>query len=674
MAEAAGLAASILAIAGAGISITTTLYRFTKSYQSTDRKVEGIVTTVSVTASILTELGNAIKEHPDDLQKLNRWTLFSDTIAGCKKDFEIIELAIGAARKGGATMQDQQKIRKDDKSSATPWQKLKWAIGGELEVEDLLGSLERSKSNLQLLLDASNYDTLRKLEKSHALNPQLVEQLAEIRAILPWLVTNMSKLGYRPGRADGSDKHLGLPQELSFGEQKAPPDSDSSAPPSQEIKDGKKEPHPCDNVLSVESNPDDGKDVLLPPNVQEPLPPQAVSREPVLDVIQGPSPEHPNHATGETLSPVVLLTRNQSPAAASNGFDSAKYEVWLLTHHKAHFGGDTGFKEMVLITKPFKYTITWGGLIPASYHFFKAQLPESELQSAILEKEATPVIEVIASLPLATQEAVDDLRKRRYARRPSLARVNIVKRSAWGRLIGRRKKLPSLLVFLECQPDENWLQQGPPLTLPQPLPPLPRRRRFQLRQEETPPPLLPPLPPLPPPPNFQHREQEPPPSLLPPLHSLPPPPNFQHTQFRRRDSGRDRSRRPRVLARARSGTTMRRSNSSETYSEVEEDAIEKRRREMASLQPSRFENTVVEPHNYRNTFWQNSALSRSLSEASKASGKQALPSEQEAERIMEEFLSKLATSQDNEDLTRQDNAIAATVTADSNEAEQEVRG
>lgn len=166
MAEAAGLAASILAIAGAGISITTTLYRFTKSYQSTDRKVEGIVTTVSVTSSILTELGNAIKEHPDDLQKLNRWALFSDTIAGCKKDFEIIGIAIGEARKGGATMQDQQKVRKDAKARATPRQKLKWAIGGETEIENLLSSLERSKSNLQLLLDASNYDTLRKLEKS----------------------------------------------------------------------------------------------------------------------------------------------------------------------------------------------------------------------------------------------------------------------------------------------------------------------------------------------------------------------------------------------------------------------------------------------------------------------------------------------------------------------------
>ena len=166
MAEAVGLAASILAIAGAGISITTTLYRFTKSYQHADRQVDGIATTVSITSSILTELGNATKEHPGDLQKLNRWALFADTIGACKKDFDIIAAAIGLARKDGAAIQDQKKVRKDNDGKVTPWQKFKWAIGEEKDIDDLLSSLERSKSNLQLLLDASNYDILRKLEKS----------------------------------------------------------------------------------------------------------------------------------------------------------------------------------------------------------------------------------------------------------------------------------------------------------------------------------------------------------------------------------------------------------------------------------------------------------------------------------------------------------------------------
>lgn len=461
----------------------------------------------------------------------------------------------------------------------------------------------------------------------HALNPQLVEQLAEIRAILPWLVTNVSKLGYRPGRADGPDKHLVGPQEISFGEQKAPPDFDSSEPPSQDIKDRQNESHPRDKVLSAKSNPDSEKDVPLTPNVQESLPPQAVSEEPVLDVIQEPSHERANYATSETLSHVAFLTRNQSPAASSNWFDSAKYEAWLLTYRKAHVKRETKYKETVLITRPFKQTITWGEVIPTSYHFSKIQLPESELESAVLEKEATPVIEVIASLPLATQEAVDDLLERRYARRPSLARVNIVKRSAWGRFIGRRKILPSLIVFLECQPDEIL--------------------RRPVNCDRT--------------------------YYVPPRPNVPDPPSFQRRRTRVRQSGRVRGRPTRLIATRERSFERRRPYSNRTYSEVEEDAIEKCRGALASSQQSRFENTI-NPCNYRDTLWLTPVYSRSASEASKASGKQALPSEQEAERIMEEFLSKLTTSQDNEDLTRQDDAIAATVTADSKEAEQKIQG
>lgn len=156
MAEALGLASTIMAIAGVGVSVTTTLYTFSTSYTGADRKVEGIATTVSVTAAILTDLGNAAEEHPTELQKINRWSLFPQTTAACRKDFDILATALVKARKG----------QRDNAKKMTPWERLKWAIGGENSINDLLDSLERSKSNLQLLLNASNFDILKKLEKS----------------------------------------------------------------------------------------------------------------------------------------------------------------------------------------------------------------------------------------------------------------------------------------------------------------------------------------------------------------------------------------------------------------------------------------------------------------------------------------------------------------------------
>ena len=412
----------------------------------------------------------------------------------------------------------------------------------------------------------------------HALNPQLVEQLTEIRAILPWLVTSISKLGYSPGQADGPNNQLGIPQQKSSGVQKAHPGFDSSEPPSQEIKDRRKKPHPRDNGLS--SNPGDGKDVPQPPNVHESLPPQAVSRE--------PSHERANPTTSRTLSPVASLTSFQPPAAVLNQFDSAKYEVWLLTYRKAHLGGETKYRETVLITRPFKLAITWGPVKPVSYHFSKFQLPDSNLESAVLEKEATPVIEVIASLPLATQKAVEDLLERRSAGRPSLARVDIVKQSAWARMVGRLK---SLIVFLEIQPDE--------ILLP--------RHTDDLSE------LL----------SWPYVPDMAMGGLAADFSCVGPSCEFNGSIAQRRNSGEWR------------------------YSTL----------------PSKIENPFQSPN-----------LSRCSSKSSEASGKQSLPSEQEAERIMEEFLSKLTTSQDNKDLTHQDDATtAATVPADSNQAEQKVR-
>lgn len=476
----------------------------------------------------------------------------------------------------------------------------------------------------------------------HALNPQLVEQLAEIRAILPWLVTNMSKLGYRTGREDGPDKHLGGPQEISLGEQKAPPDFDSSEPPSQEVKDGQKGSHHRDNFLSAKSNPDDGEDVPLPPNVQESLPPQAVSREPVREVIQEPSYEHANHSTGETLSPAVLLSRNPSPAAASKRFDSAKYEAWLLTYRKAHIKRDKRYQETVVITRPFTRTVNWVELIPASYHLARFYPPESELEAAVLEKGATPVIEVIASLPLAAREAVESLVKLNSVRSPSIAKLNILKESLWGRLIGRRKSWPSLIVFLECRSNEILLRRHTYVDHGCEIPPSPNvpRERGRGRGCGSP--------------SFQRRPTE------------------------GRPSGGDCMRRrvpvtacPSISpTRIHSNRTIhlerRRPYSEGTYSEVEEDAVEKR---MEDYIPSREWRFVEKVHNEVNDLRE--PMSRSPSKASNASVKQALPSEQEAERIMEEFLSKLTTSQGSEDRTRQDDAIAATAPAASNEAEQE---
>ena len=162
MAEAIGLAASILSIAGAGISVTSTLYSFAKSYSSVDAKVEGIAGSVSITAAILMNLGDIVKQNPQDFKKDESEKRFKDATAACKKDFDCLKEALGRVKK---EWKNETGGRMEKMTTITPWDKLKWAIGGEKIIHDLMESLRESKSNLQLLLTSLNYGLLIKSKR-----------------------------------------------------------------------------------------------------------------------------------------------------------------------------------------------------------------------------------------------------------------------------------------------------------------------------------------------------------------------------------------------------------------------------------------------------------------------------------------------------------------------------
>jgi hypothetical protein len=48
------------------------------------------------------------------------------------------------------------------------WEKLKFALGGEQSLKDLVVSIETSKSTLQLLLDSMNLLILKRLSKKYS--------------------------------------------------------------------------------------------------------------------------------------------------------------------------------------------------------------------------------------------------------------------------------------------------------------------------------------------------------------------------------------------------------------------------------------------------------------------------------------------------------------------------
>jgi len=169
MAEAIGLAASLLGIAGVGVSIVSTLAKFKGLYCTYDERIELLSAKVSVTSSILTQLGTVVQQYEKEFQLVdNNFRIVRET---CKKDFETLRTALRMVKPDENAEKDASKV-KAARSFTAPrqprflaWEKLKWAMGGADEVEILVASLESSKSNLQLLLESTNLFILRKLDR-----------------------------------------------------------------------------------------------------------------------------------------------------------------------------------------------------------------------------------------------------------------------------------------------------------------------------------------------------------------------------------------------------------------------------------------------------------------------------------------------------------------------------
>src|SRR5271156_3350814 len=87
MAEAFGLAASILGVAELGVSVTQSLYRFTVSYRGADRQVEEIEGRVSVTATILRELHVTVKSNAQYFKR-NPTGALEAPVSSCKRDYQ----------------------------------------------------------------------------------------------------------------------------------------------------------------------------------------------------------------------------------------------------------------------------------------------------------------------------------------------------------------------------------------------------------------------------------------------------------------------------------------------------------------------------------------------------------------------------------------------------------
>jgi len=165
MAEAIGLAASLIGIASFGIKIVTTLNTLTTLHAQAEHRIITLTGDISLTSSILKGIGDTIKQYEGEVG----FTVsnFATAKESCEKIFQALNKALEIVKRDETASLKNNGKATMKKKSLNIWDKLKFALGGEDELVKLLASIETSKSNLQLLLGSLNFALLKSLDSKY---------------------------------------------------------------------------------------------------------------------------------------------------------------------------------------------------------------------------------------------------------------------------------------------------------------------------------------------------------------------------------------------------------------------------------------------------------------------------------------------------------------------------
>ncbi|KAL9615701.1 MAG: hypothetical protein Q9160_009326 [Pyrenula sp. 1 TL-2023] len=363
----------------------------------------------------------------------------------------------------------------------------------------------------------------------------MAEQLADLKTMLPWIVTRLSEMGHsrlfldRPEEKLGKERREPSPEQASIPEaataiarlpqlrdmQKVPSISQGGpvTSPSRRASSGHRDIVPQDNVQIRDAqsphksrsdtseerpqtwprqstgNSNELRSNTSRAHVQSPQPqasrielqpgkskasrqtvPQESFTSPSRDAHSndGAPPAvtvHNRHISDNLSTPRPRhIPSPASPAATAHDYNEVTYEVWSLVYGKVHVE-DIDLPSSLYGIKTrigaFTVTLTNKERVPGSYRFVQIQPHGLTHDEPVLRNSSSAsVTQSIRILPLITQEAMEKLLRRRSFRKPSVAAVEVVKRSLWSMLIGKKNKRPSLTIYLACEADSPSLDSS----------------------------------------------------------------------------------------------------------------------------------------------------------------------------------------------------------------------
>lgn len=153
----------ILEVASTGASLMTSFTKFLTYRKVSDNSLENLYATISITTSLLRELGSTINDHEKEFPIKNEIT--KQTVQNCKDNFDKLLVFINEAVTQGVWKHDGTLGGQTVTSEVDPWFLITIGIGGWEEAEKFWKSLNDVRDTLLRVKDTVKYMILKELKQ-----------------------------------------------------------------------------------------------------------------------------------------------------------------------------------------------------------------------------------------------------------------------------------------------------------------------------------------------------------------------------------------------------------------------------------------------------------------------------------------------------------------------------
>jgi hypothetical protein len=153
----------VLEVANLGQDVVASFTKFITTRKIQERELENILATVSITTSILTDLGSTINKYDNDAYIEDEVT--RPTCETCKADFEKLLVISNEAGKRGIWVREGTLGGKPVSAEIDPWFLFNLGLGGPVKSGEFFNRLDATRYSLVALTDTVKYKIFKVLKE-----------------------------------------------------------------------------------------------------------------------------------------------------------------------------------------------------------------------------------------------------------------------------------------------------------------------------------------------------------------------------------------------------------------------------------------------------------------------------------------------------------------------------